>query len=165
LEKFKYAEVKRYVELVANSEISELEISEEGATIRIKKEQGNISGRAAIPAVSYTAAPAPAAVSGAEISAPAASASSRTTEVKAARNIIEVKSPMVGTFYRAPSPEAEPYVQVGDKVKPGQVLCIVEAMKLMNEIECDISGTIADILVENGKPVEFEQVLFTIVRE
>ena len=79
--------------------------------------------------------------------------------------MLEVKSPMVGTFYRAPSPEAEPYVQIGDKVKSGQALCIIEAMKLMNEIECEFNGIVSEICVENGKPVEFEQVLFKIARE
>ncbi|MBI2429712.1 MAG: acetyl-CoA carboxylase biotin carboxyl carrier protein, partial [Ignavibacteriales bacterium] len=74
----------------------------------------------------------------------------------------EVKSPIVGTFYRAPSPDAPPYVDVGSKVKQGSVLCIVEAMKLMNEIECDIAGTIVKVNVENGKPVEYGQVLFLV---
>lgn len=74
----------------------------------------------------------------------------------------EVKSPIVGTFYRAPSPDAAPFVEVGTKVKPGQTLCIVEAMKLMNEIECDVSGTIEKILLENAQPVEYGQVLFYI---
>lgn len=74
----------------------------------------------------------------------------------------EIRSPMVGTFYRAPSPEANPYAQKGDKVSKSKVLCIIEAMKLMNEIECDIEGTIVDILVENGQPVEYDQVLFLI---
>ena len=77
-------------------------------------------------------------------------------------NMHEVRSPIVGTFYRAPAPDADPYVQVGDIVSPGSVLCIVEAMKLMNEIESDISGKIVKILVENGKPVEYNQPLFLI---
>ncbi len=74
----------------------------------------------------------------------------------------EIKSPIVGTFYRAPSPDSDPFVEVGTKVKPGDVLCIVEAMKLMNEIECDISGTVEKILLDNGKPVEYNQPLFYI---
>lgn len=76
--------------------------------------------------------------------------------------IVHVTSPFVGTFYRAPSPDAQPFVEAGTVVKPGQTLCIVEAMKLMNEIESDVAGTIVDILVENGKPVEFGQKLFKI---
>jgi acetyl-CoA carboxylase biotin carboxyl carrier protein len=74
----------------------------------------------------------------------------------------EIRSPMVGTFYRAPSPEATPYIQTGDKVSKGKVICIIEAMKLMNEIESDIEGTIIDILVDNSQPVEYDQVLFLV---
>ncbi|MEW6703179.1 MAG: acetyl-CoA carboxylase biotin carboxyl carrier protein [Bacteroidota bacterium] len=74
----------------------------------------------------------------------------------------EIKSPIVGTFYRAPAPDADPYIQVGDMVAPGTVLCIVEAMKLMNEIECDVSGKVVKILVENATPVEYNQSLFLI---
>ena len=77
-------------------------------------------------------------------------------------NVVQVTSPFVGTFYRASSPDAEPFVQVGQQVQPGQVLCIVEAMKLMNEIEAEIAGTIEEILVENGKPVEYGDPLFRI---
>jgi len=76
--------------------------------------------------------------------------------------LVDVTSPMVGTFYRAPSPEAPSYVQVGDRIKPGQVLCILEAMKLMNEIEAEVGGRIAEIAVENTEPVEFGQLLFRI---
>lgn len=78
------------------------------------------------------------------------------------KNMVEIKSPMVGTFYRAPSPESPPYVQVGDRVNPDTILCIVEAMKLMNEIKAELSGTILDILVENGQPVEYGQPMFKI---
>jgi acetyl-CoA carboxylase biotin carboxyl carrier protein len=77
-------------------------------------------------------------------------------------NLVDVPSPLVGTFYRAPSPTAKSFVDVGTPVKKGQVLCIVEAMKLMNEIECDVDGTVAEILIENGKPVEFGEKLFKI---
>jgi acetyl-CoA carboxylase biotin carboxyl carrier protein len=77
-------------------------------------------------------------------------------------NYHEVKSPIVGTFYRAPAPDAESYVEIGQEVNPGMVLCIVEAMKLMNEIECDVSGKVAKIMVENGTPVEYNQVLFLV---
>ncbi|HRR96786.1 MAG TPA: acetyl-CoA carboxylase biotin carboxyl carrier protein, partial [Candidatus Ratteibacteria bacterium] len=77
-------------------------------------------------------------------------------------NIVYVKSPLVGTFYRSPSPESPPFVEVGKEVKNGDVLCILEAMKVMNEIKADVDGTIKEILVENGKPVEFGQVLFVI---
>jgi acetyl-CoA carboxylase biotin carboxyl carrier protein len=81
---------------------------------------------------------------------------------EASAGLIEVTSPMVGTFYRAPAPDAPPYVEVGAKVAPGAVLCIIEAMKLMNELEAEVSGTVARILVENAQPVEYGQVLFLI---
>ncbi|RMH23347.1 MAG: acetyl-CoA carboxylase biotin carboxyl carrier protein, partial [Gemmatimonadetes bacterium] len=80
----------------------------------------------------------------------------------AAGNLIDITSPMVGTFYRAPAPDAPPYVEVGSTVKPGDTLCILEAMKLMNELECEVSGTIAEICVENAAPVEYGQVLFRV---
>ncbi len=82
--------------------------------------------------------------------------------VVAAKKYKEIRSPMVGTFYRAPSPEANPYVQVGDQVTKGKVLCIIEAMKLMNEIESDVDGKIVKIMVENAQPVEYDQVLFLV---
>ncbi len=84
---------------------------------------------------------------------------------EAASEYHEIKAPMVGTMYRSPSPEAEPFVQEGGRIAPGSVLCIIEAMKLMNEIECDVSGTVREILVENGSAVEFGQTLFLIERD
>lgn len=83
-------------------------------------------------------------------------------EFQSAGNLIYVKSPLVGTFYRAPSPESPPFVEVGSKVKKGDILCIIEAMKVMNEIKSEVEGTVKEILVENGKPVEFGEVLFVI---
>ena len=134
------------------------------------------------PAATWTSAPAPALLApptptartrrGASSAhaakasrATAAPAAKPTVEVEAKQDeqgIVHATSPFVGTFYRAPSPDASPFVEVGAVVKPGQTLCIVEAMKLMNEIESDVAGTIVDILVENGKPVEFGQKLFKI---
>jgi acetyl-CoA carboxylase biotin carboxyl carrier protein len=83
-------------------------------------------------------------------------------EEKLPANVIKIQAPMVGTFYRSPAPDADPYVKVGDPITPGQVLCIIEAMKLMNEIEAECSGRIKEILIENGKPVEYNQVLFIV---
>jgi acetyl-CoA carboxylase biotin carboxyl carrier protein len=85
--------------------------------------------------------------------------------VPAPANVHEIKSPIVGTFYRSPSPDASPFVQVGSAIQSGTVLCIVEAMKLMNEIESDVSGKIVKIMVENGQPVEYDQVLFLVEKE
>lgn len=100
--------------------------------------------------------------SGAPSAASAPQHQSAPAAAPAAKAFHEVKSPIVGTFYRAPSPDADAYVNEGQKVKAGQVLCIVEAMKLMNEIESDADGTIVKILVENGKPVEYNQALFLV---
>ena len=161
-----YADIKRLVKLVESSDIGEFEIEEGGSKLRIAKSAPATAGSAApmmfpMPYPTgmggapqgYQPAPQPSAA-GPGAAAPGAAPS--------ARKLHEVQSPMVGTFYRAPSPEAPNYVQVGDAVKPGQVLCIVEAMKLMNEIESDFSGRVVEILVENAQPVEFGQALFRI---
>ncbi len=95
-------------------------------------------------------------------SAVVSSESAGTTDAQVSGNLVEVTAPMVGTFYRAPAPDAEPFVKEGDKVEVGQVLCIIEAMKLMNEIKSEVSGVVEKILVENGQPVEYGQVLFLI---
>jgi len=154
LEKTNFREIKRYVQLVENSNISELEITEEGFTLRIKKDIAGTVMNVPLQAgqIAPPAYPAP-------VQAPVLAEQSAAAP---ASSFLEVKSPMVGTFYQSPSPEAENYVRVGDRVKPGQVLCIVEAMKLMNEIESEFSGTIVEICVDNAKPVEFEQILFRI---
>ena len=154
MEKTNFREIKKYVRLVEDSNISELEITEEGVTLRIKKDLAGTVMNVPLQAAQFVppANPAP-------VQAPVLA---EQPSAVPASSLLEVKSPMVGTFYQAPSPEAETYVKVGDKVKPGQVLCIIEAMKLMNEIESEFSGTIVEICVENAKPVEFEQTLFRI---
>jgi acetyl-CoA carboxylase biotin carboxyl carrier protein len=120
---------------------------------------------AAAPAPVYhpapVAAPVPAAL--AQVAAPPAGPAAAKAEVKADAPGTLVSSPFVGTFYRSPSPDAAPFTEVGAKVKKGQVLCIVEAMKLMNEIECEVDGTVAEIYVQNATPVEFGEKLFRIV--
>lgn len=157
-EVMKFTEVRKLVKLVETSDIHELELERDGARLRVRK-----ADPVAAPAATYvTASPAPAA---AEAPAPAAQAAAPAAQAEAPAaktNYHEIKSPMVGTFYRAPAPDAEAYVQVGDRVKQGQTLCIVEAMKLMNEIEADADGVVKEILVDNAQPVEFGQVLFHI---
>ncbi len=163
----KASEIRELVKIVEQSDINELEVSRWGQKVRIIKSvpsngtTGGITVQAAPavappppPAAPAAVAPAPQPASAPE-PAPAAEASKET-------NLIEIRSPMVGTFYRAPAPDAEPYVKIGDHVEPGTILCIIEAMKLMNEIESEVSGKIADILVENGKPVEYNQLLFLV---
>lgn len=147
--------VKKLIELLEESGIDELEIREGEESVRISRNRGGN----AMPVQQTYYAPPPQV---APVSAPAQTANSAdNVERKPAGHV--VRSPMVGTFYRSPSPEAPSFVEVGKQVKAGDVLCIVEAMKMMNQIEADKSGTIEAILVENGEPVEFDQPLFSIV--
>ncbi len=157
-----YADIRRLVRLVETSNIGEIEIEEGGSKLRIAKSApfGQTAPQMipfAYPQPGGTTAPVapiPQAQANSEVSAPPLSTP--------AKKLHEVQSPMVGTFYRAQAPEAPPYVQIGDMVRAGQVLCIIEAMKLMNEIEADVSGRIVEIGVENAQPVEFGHVLFRI---
>jgi acetyl-CoA carboxylase biotin carboxyl carrier protein len=144
--------LKTLIDLVADSGIAELEITEGDGKVRIVK-----FSQLAQP-VAYAAEPAPVA---APAAAPAAGAAPAAAEPAAPAGH-QVKSPMVGTFYRAPNPGAAPFVEVGQSDKEGDALCIIEAMKLLNEIEADKSGVIKEILVENGEPVEYGQPLFVI---
>ena len=144
-------EIKEMISLMNEHNLMEIEIEREGTKIRIKKEAKEFLGGSSsdykiehIPA--HTAA----------VHKP------KGSEEKVSLKTIEVKSPMVGTFYRAPSPEAAPFVEIGQEIEVGQVICIIEAMKLMNEIKSEVKGKIVDILVENGEPVEFGQNLFLI---
>jgi acetyl-CoA carboxylase biotin carboxyl carrier protein len=151
--------VRKLVKLLSESDVDEIEIEEEGKKVRIAKHPSRFSmAPQAAPFVSMPEAPRPA--------APAASAPVAVAGVPPApapsANLHEVRSPIVGTFYRAPAPDAAPFVQVGSEVQPGSVLCIIEAMKLMNEIESDDAGRVVKVLVENGQPVEYDQVLFIL---
>jgi acetyl-CoA carboxylase biotin carboxyl carrier protein len=136
--------VSELVELAVKHDLAELEVEQGGARIRVVRE------RAGSTMATQRAEGAPAVV--------VASAS----ESAVAAHLVRVDAPMVGTFYRSPGPDASPFVQEGDSVKEGQVLCIIEAMKLMNEIESKASGRIVKILVENAQPVEFGQGLFLV---
>lgn len=148
--------IKRLIKLVERSQIEELEIQEEGLQVRITK-----SRYTATPPAVFTAQQAVAAIDPVTVSRSAVPTSEFDPEGNT-ESLIEIKAPMVGTFYSAPSPDTEPYVKVGDQIEPGRILCIVEAMKLMNEIESEISGKIAKIMVENAQPVEYGQVLFLV---
>lgn len=148
--------IKKLIELVEESGISELEISEGEESVRISR----VINQAAYPVQNiHVAQPAPTVVN-APVNEPVQPA---TSEVNAcAMTGHTIKSPMVGTFYRTPSPDSKAFVEVGQTVNVGDVLCIVEAMKMMNQIESEKAGTIKAILVENGQPVEFDQPLFII---
>lgn len=147
--------IKTLIELVEESGISELEVKEGEESVRISRlpPGGSQAPQYFLP---QQHAPAPVAAPSAPAAAPAAAAP------KAVDNRHVVKSPMVGTFYRAPSPGAKAFVEVGQTVKQGQTLCIIEAMKMLNQIEADRAGVIAEIVAENEKPVEFDQPLFII---
>lgn len=147
--------IKKLVKLIESSEVTDLEIEENGTRIRVAKKV-RVSQMAA-----HTLSPVPVQAQSAQ-SETAKTPESKKEDEEASSSYHEIRSPIVGTFYRAPAPDADAYVQVGDTVSPGSVLCIVEAMKLMNEIESDTSGKIVKILVENGKPVEYNQPLFLI---
>ncbi|MFX1734965.1 acetyl-CoA carboxylase biotin carboxyl carrier protein [Paraburkholderia sp. A1RI_3L] len=148
--------LKTLIDLVSESGISELEVTEGEGKVRIVKNAPPVYvQQSAAPYPAQVAAAAP--VAGHPLEAPAAAA-----PAPAAPQGHVVTSPMVGTFYRSPSPGADPFVQVGDTVKEGQTLCIIEAMKLLNEIESDAAGVIKEILVENGQAVEYGQPLYVI---
>lgn len=149
--------LKKLIKLLDSSNLAELEIEEQGSKIRLSKPRPKVTGMVtAMPAAMPAAAPAETSVSIEKKS------DAKPAEAPKSENTYEVRSPMVGTFYRAPSPDADPYVQVGSTVSTGSVLCIIEAMKLMNEIESEVSGKIVKILVDNGQPVEYNQPLFLI---
>ena len=149
--------LKKLIKLVEQSDITEFTVQEGELKVKISKNSNQA------PQVQYQPAPDYGRQSHGlqQFNTSAESHLSVTTD-HAKSNLHEIKSPIVGTFYRAPAPDADPYVQVGDTVSAGSVLCIVEAMKLMNEIESDINGKIVKILVENATPVEYNQPLFLI---
>ena len=155
--KIDYDEVRKLIALLEEKNLSVFELETEGFKVKIGRAA---PGPAAPPAITAASVPAP---DGPSETPEAAEARIQAAEVAKGHKI--VTSPMVGTFYRAPDPTSAPFVDVGDVVKKGQTLCIIEAMKLMNEIEADVDGTIADIFVENAKPVEFGQKLFAILPE
>lgn len=152
--------IKKLLKILDSSNVEEIEIEEQGMKIRIAKPSAAkamqvIPHGAVYPEPYY----APEIIREEKTTPAAETASSDSKKID---SLYEVKSPMVGTFYRAPSPDADPYVNVGSSVTPGSVLCIIEAMKLMNEIESEISGKIVKVLVDNAQPVEYNQPLFLI---
>jgi acetyl-CoA carboxylase biotin carboxyl carrier protein len=147
--------LKTLIDLVSESNVSELEITEAEGKVRIVKSPGAAPGTPAMVHVPAPAAPVPAPTAPV-LTAPATEAAAAATAGH------QVKSPMVGTFYRSASPGAKPFVEVGSVIKEGDTICIVEAMKILNEIECDKSGTVTQILIDNGEAVEYGQPLFVI---
>ncbi len=150
--------LKKLIKVVEESEISELEIEDRGGRVKIVKHQPGGQAMVHVPHPAHASSHP--ALSSAE-GEPAAAEAEKQVE----SNLVEVTSPMVGTFYSAPSPGAPAFVQVGDRVKLGQTLCILEAMKLMNELECEVAGVVREICVENAQPVEYGTRLFLIEPE
>jgi len=161
--------VKKLIELLEASDIAEIEIKEGEESVRISR--GSNAGMAAMPfhpAQMMAATPPAAPIQAAHTAATPPAMETTAAGDEAPRELPEsakntVKSPMVGTFYRSASPSSPPYVEVGQQVQAGDVVCIVEAMKMMNQIEADHSGVIEAILIEDGEPVEFDQTLLTVV--
>jgi len=145
-------EIKEMINLMNDNNLSEFEVEKEGLRIKLRKNTGQSIEGIASPAVTEKE----------RISENIKTAEAQIQQQKATNNSVEIKAPMVGTFYRAPSPEAPPYVEIGQIIEPGQVICIIEAMKLMNEIKSEIKGKIVEILVDNAEPVEFGQPMFLI---
>jgi acetyl-CoA carboxylase biotin carboxyl carrier protein len=155
---YKFEEICELIELVGSSGVAVVEIEHAGSRVRV---EGRLQAVAA-PAAPQIPAPGEADAAQASQSAPAAADIGSAAAEAVDEDEHVINSPIVGTFYRAPNPDADPYVKVGDFVEQGQTLCIVEAMKLMNEIESDVTGTIVKVLPENAQPVEYGEQLFVV---
>ena len=147
-------EIQRLLDYIAKSPLAEVSIETEGLKVSVKK-FGEAAPVVSVVAAAPAAAPVAAAPTAAAPAAPAAPA-------PVADNLYTVKSPMIGTFYRAPGPDKDNFVEVGTEIAPGKTVCVIEAMKLFNEIDSEISGKIVKILVDNASPVEFDQPLFLV---
>ena len=154
--------IKKIIKLVERSEITELSYQEGDVKLKLSKNSPN-SQQISFPSASHFQQVGVAQQN--ETKSDVSSADSKPSSKESNENLHEIKSPIVGTFYRSPAPDADPYIQVGDNISAGSVLCIVEAMKLMNEIESDVSGKIVKILAENATPVEYNQPLFLIKKD
>jgi acetyl-CoA carboxylase biotin carboxyl carrier protein len=158
-----FKQIQELIKMVNKSQIGEVTIEEKGFRLTIKQKEEpvpQVIAASPVPQVSYAAPAAPAPAMAPSATAPAADkpkAAEASTD-----NLVTIKSPMIGTFYRSPSPGKPMFVEVGDEVQPGKVVCIIEAMKLFNEIESEVKGRIVKILVEDASPVEYDQPLFLV---
>ncbi len=161
-----FQEVQELIKLIGKSNLTEFKFKDKDVEINIKTDK--IQKIQAVQTVVPAAQPVPMSVSQPAMSAQPAAQSTESTaaapraEVPQNNNLIEIKSPIVGTFYRSSSPDKPPFIKVGDTVKQGDVVCIIEAMKLFNEIESEVTGTVVKVLVEDATPVEYDQVLFLV---
>ena len=150
--------VKKLIDMIDESSVDSIEItSDKGMKIRISKSPQH---RGTVQVAAPAALPAPVAAAPARLTPP--NGVPAVADEAAIEALLEIKSPMVGTFYNAPEPGAKPYISAGERVKNGQIVCIIEAMKIMNEIESEFSGVVREVLVQNAQPVEYGQVLFRI---
>ncbi len=148
--------LQKLIKMLDSSNLAEIELEEEGTKIKLSKPTQTVLAAQPVQAPQYIHDVHQ------HLHAPVAKPEKAEVKEELSENLYEVRSPMVGTFYKSPSPDAEPYVKVGDTVKSGATICIIEAMKLMNEIESDVSGKVVKILVENGSAVEYDQPLMLI---
>jgi acetyl-CoA carboxylase biotin carboxyl carrier protein len=162
----KTAEIRDLIDFISKSGLNEVNIETSELKLHVKREPDQKVFKSAAPAIAAApvATAAPAIAAAPVVSAPTAAAQAPKAEAPAAsgKKTVEIKSPMIGTFYRSGSLDAPPFVSVGDKISKGQTVCIIEAMKLFNEIESEVSGTIVKAMVENSSPVEYDQVLFVV---
>ena len=154
-----FNELRELITAIDESDVAELDLKSEDWELSIRK---GTQGTVVIPQASAPMAPAMPAAMPVMPAAPPAAPAAPSPPPMADRKLVEITSPMVGTFYRSPAPEEPPFVSVGDSIGNGQTVCIIEAMKLMNELEAEVNGKIVDILVENAEPVEFGQVLMRV---
>lgn len=161
----KTSEIRDLIDFISKSGLNEVNIETKELKLSVKREPDQkVFKSSPVPVVAPAATIAAAPVISSVASAPAVQAakSERVTEAASGKKTIEIKSPMIGTFYRSGTPDSPPFVSVGDKVSKGQPVCIIEAMKLFNEIESEVSGTIVKVMIENSTPVEYDQVLFVV---
>jgi acetyl-CoA carboxylase biotin carboxyl carrier protein len=157
----KTTEIRDLIDFIAQSGLNEVDIETKELKIHVKREPDQkVLKSSAQAVIAPPVAIAPAAVAAQPSASPASTAPKEKPAV--GKNTVEIKSPMIGTFYRSSNPDSPPFVSVGDKVSKGQVVCIIEAMKLFNEIESEVSGTIVKAAIENSTPVEYDQVLFVV---
>lgn len=156
----KTSEIRDLIDFISKSGLNEVDIETKELKLHVKREPDQKVFKSTPVATQMAAAPVAAAAPVSQAAAPVAASASKAE--KPGKKTVEIKSPMIGTFYRSSGPEAAPFISVGDKVSKGQTVCIIEAMKLFNEIESEVSGTIVKAMVENSTPVEYDQVLFVV---
>nr|MEC5146907.1 acetyl-CoA carboxylase biotin carboxyl carrier protein [Chitinophaga sp. 212800010-3] len=158
-----FKQIQELVKMINKSNISELSIEQDKFKITIKQKENEVQQVIAVPATMATAPVAPAVAPAAAPATPAAApAAAPAPAAPKADNLVTIKSPMIGTFYRSAGPDKAPFINVGDEITSGKVVCIIEAMKLFNEIESEVSGKIVKVLVDDASPVEYDQPLFLV---